>query len=52
LAAVNYNVHFDVAPAVGAAITIDYTTKVVAKDANHVFDLELVFDYSEYTEEY
>lgn len=35
------NIHFDVdkAPAVGDVITADYRCDVIAKDANHVFDL-------------
>lgn len=38
----NYkNIHFDTAPTSGAVITADYSTDVVAKDANHVFDLKV-----------
>lgn len=38
------NIEFDVAPAEGDVITIDYTTDVLAKDADHVYDFE--FDLS------
>lgn len=40
------NIEFETAPAEGDVITIDYTTDVLAKDANHVYDLEweLSFD--------
>ena len=45
-----YNIHFDVAPAAGAVITIDYTPDCIAKDENHVFDLTLELTLGEYTE--
>jgi hypothetical protein len=32
------NIVFDTPPAAGAVITADYTTALIAKDANHVFD--------------
>ena len=44
------NVHFATAPASGAVLTIDYTTKRIAKDVNHVFDLSATFSFGEYTE--
>ena len=42
-------IHFASAPAVGAVITADYTTPVVAKDSNHVFDLTVVITLGEKT---
>ena len=44
------NIHFTTAPASGAVITADYTTKTIAKDANHVFDLTVTIQLGEYTE--
>lgn len=44
------NIVFDEAPAVGSVITIDYTTPMVPKDSNHVYDFTLVFHYGEYSE--
>lgn len=44
-----YNIHFTVAPASGAVITADYTTKTIAKDANHVFDFSLTIQFGEHT---
>lgn len=44
------NIHFDVAPPVGAVITADYFTKTIAKDVNHVFDLTVTIQLGEYTE--
>lgn len=44
------NIHFDTAPASGAVITADYTTKTIAKDSNHVFDLTITIQLGEYTE--
>lgn len=44
------NIHFDTPPAPGAVITADYTTKTIAKDANHVFDLTVTIQLGEYTE--
>lgn len=44
------NIHFDTPPAAGAVITADYTTKTIAKDANHVFDLTVTIQLGEYTE--
>ena len=35
------NIHFSAPPASGAVITADYHTPVIAKDANHVFDISL-----------
>ena len=43
------NVHFDTPPAVGAVITADYITPMVAKDSNHVFDFTLELQFGEYT---
>lgn len=43
------NIHFDTAPASGAVITADYTSKTIAKDANHVFDLTVTIQLGEYT---
>lgn len=43
------NIVFDNPPAAGAVITVDYTTDVVAKDANHVFDLSIELQFGEYT---
>ena len=43
------DVVFDTAPASGAVITADYTTKTIAKDANHVFDLSVTIQLGEYT---
>ena len=44
------NIHFDTPPAAGAVITADYTTKTIAKDENHVFDLTVTIQLGEYTE--
>lgn len=44
------NIHFDVAPPVGAVITADYFTTTIAKDVNHVFDLTVTIQLGEYTE--
>lgn len=46
------NVHFVTPPALDAVITIDYTTSVIAKDINHVFNSEFSFTFDEHTEEY
>lgn len=43
------NIHFATAPASGAVITADYTTKTIAKDSNHVFDLTVTIQLGEYT---
>ena len=43
------NIHFATAPVSGAVITADYTTPVIAKDTNHVFDLTITITYGEYT---
>lgn len=42
--------HFNNPPASGAVITADYKTDTIAKDANHVFDFEMVFSFGEYVE--
>ena len=44
------NIHFATPPAEGAVITADYETVVIAKDSNHVFDLNIVIKLSEYNE--
>lgn len=44
------NIHFAAPPAEGAVITADYTTKVIAKDDQHVFDLTVTMNFKEYTE--
>lgn len=41
------HIHFSTPPATGAIITADYTTKTVAKDANHVFDLTVTIQLGE-----
>ena len=41
--------HFNNPPAVDSIITIDYTSKSIAKDINHVFDLTIKFTLGEYT---
>lgn len=43
------NIHFDTAPADGAIITADYTTKTIAKDESHVFDLTVTITLGEKT---
>lgn len=40
---------FDTAPAEGAIITADYTSDFIAKDENHVFDLQISINLGEYT---
>ena len=44
-----YNLHFDTAPASGAVITADYTTRTIAKTTDYVFDFELVITLAEKT---
>ena len=44
------NIHFETPPAAGAVITANYTTPVIAKDENHVFDLSITIQLGEYTE--
>ena len=44
------NIHFTTAPTLGAVITADYTTKMIAKDTNHVFDLTVTITLGEYIE--
>lgn len=41
---------FDNPPAQGDVITANYHTPYVAKDADHVFDLKVTFQFGEYTE--
>ena len=43
-----YNVHFSAPPAAGAVITANYKTPVIAKDANHVFDLTVTIQLGEF----
>ena len=43
------NVVFDIPPAAGSAITIDYVTPYLPKDANHVYDLSMTVQFGEYT---
>lgn len=43
-----FNIHFPTPPPAGAVITADYTTKCIAKDANHVFDLTVTIHLGEY----
>ena len=45
------NVTFDEPPAIGSVITIDYTTSVIPKDENHVLDVTVTMQFSEYTED-
>lgn len=42
--------HLGSAPAPGAVITADYECDVIAKDANHVFDMTVTIQLGEYTE--
>lgn len=42
------NIHFATPPAAGAVITADYHTPVIAKDADHVFDLTVTIHFGEY----
>lgn len=46
----DYNIHFSTPPAAGAVITADYTTDVIAKDENHVFEFSASAQVGEYTE--
>lgn len=46
-----HNITFATPPAAGAVITADYTPDCVAKDSNHVFDLNIVLTFGEYVEE-
>jgi len=43
------NIHFATAPTSGDVITVDYTTKTIAKDTNHVFDFSMVITLGEKT---
>lgn len=45
-----HNIVFDTPPASGSVITADYTPDCIAKDENHVFDLNLVLTLGEYQE--
>ena len=42
------NIHFSTPPSAGSVITADYTTPVIAKDENHVFDLTVTFQFGEF----
>lgn len=44
------NIHLSTPPADGAVITADYDTITVGKDANHVFDFSISFQFGEYKE--
>lgn len=44
------NIVFDNAPANGSVITADYHTPYIAKDADHVFDFKITWQFGEYTE--
>lgn len=44
------NVHLTEPPAEGAVITANYDTISIGKDANHVFDVSIVFSFNEYIE--
>jgi hypothetical protein len=44
------NIVFDEPPAEGSVITIDYVTPFVPKDANHVYDLSMSVQFSEYSQ--
>lgn len=46
-----HNISFSTPPAAGAVITADYTPDCIAKDSNHVFDLNIVLTFGEYMEE-
>ena len=46
----NENIHFDTAPATGDILTINYKSKTIAKDANHVFDFKVAIYLSEHAE--
>ena len=46
---VSNNIHFVTAPASGSVITANYHTPVIAKDANHVFDLTVTIQLGEYS---
>lgn len=43
-----HNIVFSTPPAAGAVITADYTPDCIAKDENHVFDLNMAITFSEY----
>lgn len=42
------NIHFTEPPAEGAVITADYTTPVIPKDDQHVFDLTVTLTFNEH----
>ena len=42
--------HLNNPPADGAVITANYKTDTIAKDADHVFDMEIEFSFGEYLE--
>ena len=46
----SHNIVFETPPAAGAVITADYTPDCIAKDENHVFDLNMVLTLGEYQE--
>lgn len=43
------NIRFNNPPSSGSVITMDYKTKCIAKDINHVFDLTIAIQFGEYT---
>lgn len=43
-----YNIVFDVPPADGDVITIDYTTDCIPKDSDHVLDATITFQFGDY----
>ena len=44
------NIIFDTAPAAGSVITMDYVPDCIAKDSNHVFDMDVTLTVGEYQE--
>ena len=42
------NIHFSTPPSAGSVITADYTTPVIAKDENHVYDLTVTLQFGEF----
>lgn len=44
------NIHLTTPPVEGAVITADYDAICIGKDANHVFDFSVTFQFNEYTE--
>ena len=44
-----YNIIFNIPPADGDVITIDYTTDCIPKDSDHVLDATITFQFGDYT---